>query len=164
MDGNWYIDLATGNWALNVPNGSTLVSVLNWSGRYNGITGIELLAKTPTSSTLAVEVLDYTDDALTIRSSGFGAIQPVRVTFANSQVEIIQLAFVAKEILSPVTLDEAKAFLRVQDTDDDATITMIIKSVRDWIEGQTGLILNQRSNYCRLRRLWRHGCFDQSSR
>lgn len=144
MDGNWYLDPATGWWTLTVPTGSTLVSVLNWAGRYSGVTNAELLTQEPTGSGLSVTVLGFTDDALTLRTSGAGAVQPIRVSFANSQQEIVRLSFVAPSMLSPVTLDEAKAFLRVQTDDDDATITVIVNAVKDWIEQHAGVILNQR--------------------
>jgi len=141
MDGNWYLDPATGRWTLTVPSGSTLVSVLNWSGRYSGVTNVELLTQDPTGSGLSVTVLSFTDDALTLRTSGAGAVQPVRVSFANSQQEVIRLAFVAPMATVPVTIEQAKAFLRVQHNDEDALIASLIGAARAWIEAATGLLL-----------------------
>ena len=144
MDGNWYLDPATGWWTLTVPAGSTLVSVLNWAGRYSGVTNAELLTQEPTGSGLTVTVLSFTDDALTLRATGAGAVQPVRVSFANSQQEVIRLAFVAPMATVPVTIDEAKAFLRVQHNDEDALIASLIGAARAWIEAATGLLLASR--------------------
>jgi uncharacterized phiE125 gp8 family phage protein len=41
----------------------------------------------------------------------------------------------------PITLDEAKANLRVDFDDDDALITARIVSAREWVETETGLVL-----------------------
>lgn len=44
----------------------------------------------------------------------------------------------------PVTLDEAKAQLRVEGDDQDTEILGFIQDAADWVEGYTGLILEPR--------------------
>lgn len=47
--------------------------------------------------------------------------------------------------VSPVTLAEVKAFLRVQDDLEDATILVLIGTAKNWIEEYTGLRLSRES-------------------
>ncbi len=41
----------------------------------------------------------------------------------------------------PVTLDEAKDYLRVDSSDEDTLIQALIKTAREWVEAYTGLAL-----------------------
>ncbi len=51
----------------------------------------------------------------------------------------------------PITLAEAKAYIRVIATDEDAKITAMIPRARRWVEDHTGLALEQRTF---VERLW----------
>lgn len=60
------------------------------------------------------------------------------------------LLFSAESATEPVTLAEAKAYMHIGFSDDDALISMLIKGAREWVEKQTGCSLISRTVTCTI--------------
>jgi uncharacterized phiE125 gp8 family phage protein len=58
-----------------------------------------------------------------------------------SPLRPVRLVRVTEPAVEPVTLDEAKAWLKITGTDDDAIVTGLIKAARGMFEAHTGLAL-----------------------
>ena len=66
------------------------------------------------------------------------------------------MADTATPPLEPVTLEQIKAHLNIEDEDQDEMLTGMIVAAREWVENYTGLILTRSevtevaSSFCRL--------------